>query len=85
MSLRAEGWGNILSTKGTCEGVGDECLKHKDKIESAKFNHGSFMNYIGHGIYPIQPEVDEKTSLQQMKARGGHMTGEDEACQGLLR
>lgn len=83
--LGPRGWENLKSTKWTCEGVWDECLKYKDKIECAKFNHGSFMNYIGHGIYPIPSEVDEETSLQQMKVRGGYMAGEDEACQGFLR
>lgn len=83
--LGPKGWENVMSTKWTFEGVWDECMKHQDKIESAKFNHGSFMNYIGHGIYPIPSGVDEETSLQQMKARGGYMVGEDEACQGLLR
>ncbi|KAJ6159671.1 hypothetical protein N7497_004208 [Penicillium chrysogenum] len=60
--------------------------RQKDKIESAKFNIGSFMNYIGHGIYPIpSPTSDEETTLRQLAAGKGYAAGEDEACQGLQR
>ncbi|KAH7139051.1 hypothetical protein B0J11DRAFT_588692 [Dendryphion nanum] len=80
-----KGWVNIMSTKWTFEGVWEECVAQKDKIECAKFNHGSFMNYIGHGIYPVPSQVDEAFLLEKMKEGGGYMTGEDDACQGLLR
>ncbi|CAP79919.1 Pc12g02920 [Penicillium rubens Wisconsin 54-1255] len=57
---------NISVLKWGNEGVWDACVKQKDKIESAKFNIGSFMNYIGHGIYPIpSPTSDEETTLRQ--------------------
>jgi uncharacterized protein YbjT (DUF2867 family) len=79
------GWENVLSTKPAFDGVWEECLKHKDTIECARFNNGAFMNYIGHGIYPNPSKVDEDTAVLQMKAGGGYMAGEDEACQGLLR
>lgn len=74
-----------MSTKWTFGGVWEECVAQKDKIECAKFNHGSFMNYIGHGIYPVPSHVDEASLLEKMKGGGGYMAGEDDACQGLLR
>lgn len=80
-----KGWENVQSTKWTFEGVWDECVAQKDKIECARFNQGSFMNYIGLGIYPVPSQVDEASSLAKMKAGGGYMAGEDDACQGLLR
>ncbi|OAL44867.1 hypothetical protein IQ07DRAFT_684702 [Pyrenochaeta sp. DS3sAY3a] len=80
-----KGWENIMSRKWTFGGVWEECMAHKERIESAKFNHGCFMNYIGHGIYPVPLQVDETLSLEKMKAGRGYMAGEDEACQGLLR
>ncbi|KAF4459791.1 hypothetical protein FALBO_13434 [Fusarium albosuccineum] len=80
-----KGEANIESTKWSFAGVWDECLKHKEKIECARFNQGSYMNYIGHGIYPTPSKVDDETALQQITTGNGYMAGEDEACQGLLR
>jgi uncharacterized protein YbjT (DUF2867 family) len=77
---------NISVLKWANEGVWDACVKYKDKIESAKFNIGSFMNYIGHGMYPIpSPTSNEETMLRQLAAGKGYAAGEDEACQGLQR
>ncbi|KAJ5534135.1 hypothetical protein N7527_000389 [Penicillium freii] len=77
---------NISVFKWGNEGLWDACIKQKDKIESAKFNIGSFMNYIGHGMYPIpSPTSDEETTLRQLTAGKGYAAGEDEACQGLQR
>ncbi|KAJ5844972.1 hypothetical protein N7534_008641 [Penicillium rubens] len=77
---------NISVLKWGNEGVWDACVKQKDKIESAKFNIGSFMNYIGHGMYPIpSPTSEEETTLRQLAAGQGYAAGEDEACQGLQR
>lgn len=43
------------------------------------------MNYIGYGVCPVAEQVDETSSLEEMRTGGGYMAGEDEACQGLLR
>lgn len=67
------------------EGVWEECMKHKDKIECARFNNGAFMNYLGHGIYPVDSKLDEQTKLQKLKEGKGYMDNEDQACQGLSR
>lgn len=81
------GWENVATLRWGSQGVWDECTKHKGEIECAKFNQGSFMNYLGHGIYPFpsQSESDEATALVQLKKGGGYIPGEDEACQGLQR
>ncbi|KAF2012742.1 NmrA-like family protein [Aaosphaeria arxii CBS 175.79] len=80
-----KGWENVKSLKWASDGVWEECLAQKDKIECTRFNQGVFMNYIGHGIYPVSSQVDKDASLEMMKAGGGYMAGEDDACQGLLR
>lgn len=67
------------------EGVWEECMKHKDKIECARFHNGGFMNYLGHGIYPVDSKLDEETQLQKLREGNGYMDNEDEACQGLSR
>lgn len=67
------------------EGVWEECMKHKGKIECARFNNGGFMNYLGHGIYPVDSNLDEETQLQKLREGKGYMDNEDEACQGLSR
>ncbi|KAK2757028.1 hypothetical protein FQN54_004997 [Arachnomyces sp. PD_36] len=67
------------------EGVWEECMKHKDKIECARFNNGAFMNYLGHGIYPVDSKLDEEAQLQKLKDGKGYMDNEDQACQGLSR
>ncbi|KAI8682389.1 hypothetical protein LRP88_14479 [Fusarium phalaenopsidis] len=80
-----KGQENIQTTRPFFDGVWDECLKFKNEIECAKFNSGSYTNYIGHGIYPNPLKVADDTALQLMSAGNGYMAGEDEACQGLLR
>lgn len=67
------------------EGMWEECMKQKDKIECARFNNGAFMNYLGHGIYPVDSKLDSETQIQKLKAGNGYMDNEDEACQGLSR
>jgi hypothetical protein len=67
------------------DGVWEECMKQKDKIECARFNNGAFMNYLGHGIHPIESKLDEETQLQKLKEGKGYMDNEDAACQGLSR
>ncbi|KAL1641211.1 hypothetical protein SLS61_010178 [Didymella pomorum] len=79
------GWTNVTILKMANTGVWEECLKHKEVIESAKFNQGSFMNYIGHGIYSNPTNFEKNVTVEQMRAGGGYAPGEDEACQGLLR
>ncbi|KAJ4251370.1 hypothetical protein NW762_011351 [Fusarium torreyae] len=76
---------SISSVKWSSEGVWDECLKFKNTIECAKFNQGCFMNYLGLGIFPTPSQNDHKHSLQEFRAGGGYVAGEDEACQGLQR
>ncbi|KAH6616255.1 hypothetical protein C7974DRAFT_441826 [Boeremia exigua] len=77
------GWENVSSTKWAFEGVWEECEKHCGEIECARFNHGSFMNYIGHGIFPVPAKVDKDTLFEEMKKGGGYAAGEDAAIQGL--
>jgi uncharacterized protein YbjT (DUF2867 family) len=81
-----KGWKNISFIKEEGWPVWNECLKNKDKIESAKFNIGSFMNYIGLGIYTTSAAPsDDEGMIRQLRAGGGYMAGEDEAVQGLQR
>ena len=81
-----KGWENITFTKEDGEPVWNECVKNKDRIESAKFNIGSFMNYFGLGIHTTSTAPsDDETMLQQLQAGGGYAAGEDEAIQGLQR
>ena len=79
------GWEKIGPCKMAFEGVWEACTKHKDAIECARFNNGGFMNYLGHGIYPVPTDLDKETQLQKLKEGGGYMAGEDDACQGLSR
>ncbi|CAG8908677.1 unnamed protein product [Penicillium egyptiacum] len=82
-----KGWENVPTLRWGSQGIWNECTKHKCEIECANFNHGSFMNYLGHGIYPSPPksESDEATTLIQLRKGEGYMPGVDEACQGLQR
>jgi hypothetical protein len=76
----------VSTTKEVVEGVWEECLKFRNKIECTRFNHGSYMNYLGHGIFPDpQPQMYEDEQLIRLKEGGGYAKGEDEACQGLHR
>ncbi|KAL6408103.1 uncharacterized protein AUP68_08476 [Ilyonectria robusta] len=87
-SFGPRGWAEVGSLQWINQGVLDECIKHRGEIEFANFNQGSFMNYIGHGIYPIpEPTSDETTTttLIGLQNGGGYKPGEDEACQGLHR
>ncbi|KAF9691193.1 hypothetical protein EKO04_010867 [Ascochyta lentis] len=79
------GWENVASMKWTSEGVWEECVKQRSRIECARFNQGSFMNYVGLGMFPVPSTVDQDTALQRMREGGGYAVGEDGACQGLLR
>lgn len=81
----SKGWENVSTLKWTSEGVWDECLKKKDQIECGRFNTGSFMNYIGLGMFPTPSKMTQQMELQQMASNGGYASGEDEVCQGLLR
>ncbi|KAF2845450.1 hypothetical protein T440DRAFT_472591 [Plenodomus tracheiphilus IPT5] len=79
-------WEHIGFIKEEGELVWNECVKSKSNIESAKFNIGSFMNYIGLGIYTASAtRIENDTMLQQLRAGGGYAAGEDEAIQGLQR
>ena len=65
------------------EGVWEACLENSDKIETARFNCGMFMNYIGHGIFVDKEQVDDETKLRAFKKGGGYAPGADSATQGL--
>ncbi|PKX92407.1 NmrA-like family protein [Aspergillus novofumigatus IBT 16806] len=76
----------VSATKGAVEGVWEECMRFQDKIECTRFNHGSYMNYLGHGIFPNpEPPLPEDKQLIRLQEGGGYAKGEDEACQGLHR
>lgn len=83
-------WDSISALKDTGDEVWKACLKNKNKIECAKFNVGTFMNYLGHGMYPAPPAppahpVNEASMLQKFQNGHGYIRGEDAACQGLQR
>lgn len=81
-----KGWANIPSMQWTNDGVFEECAKHEHEIEISYFNFGSFMNYIGLGIFPTSTvESDQGKAIAIMKQGGGYMPGEDEAIEGLQR
>lgn len=81
-----KGWDDVESIQWVSQGVRDECTKHRDQIEIAYFNQGSFMNYIGHGIFAT-PEPDHvgDEALAKYRSGAGYKLGEDGACQGLHR
>lgn len=80
------GWADVTSMKWVNQGVHEECIRHRDVIEFANFNQGSFMNYIGHGMFVgTEPATDEGENLAQLQKGSGYTPGEDEACQGLHR
>ncbi|KAJ4159459.1 uncharacterized protein LMH87_008359 [Akanthomyces muscarius] len=81
------GWENISFLKETGDPVWKACSDSKDKIECAKFNVGTFMNYLGHGIYPnpAAASIDEASELKALQNGHGYSPGEDAACQGLQR
>lgn len=81
-----KGWKNIAFMKEDGERVWAACEKNKDKIESGMFNIGSFMNYLGHGIYPEPASpLDDETTIRQLQEGEGYADGEDEAIEGLQR
>jgi hypothetical protein len=46
-------------------------MKFENKIECARFNNGSFMNYLGHGIFPDpEAQVDEEKQLTKLQEGG---------------
>jgi hypothetical protein len=72
---------NIL--KYTNEGVWEECLKNQDKIECGRFNNGSFMNYLGYGIFGPEAQSHDETRLQELVKGGGYASSADSAFQGV--
>ncbi|CAH0043779.1 unnamed protein product [Clonostachys solani] len=81
-----KGWAEVGSLRWADQGVREECANHRDQIEIACFNQGSFMNYIGHGIFAT-PELEDVGDVAWAKYRSGagYKPGEDEACEGLHR
>lgn len=81
-----KGWSEVPSLQWGNQGVREECTEHRDQIEIGYFNHGSFMNYIGHGIFATpEPEDSPGQALARYRAGEGYKPGEDAACQGLHR
>lgn len=82
-----KGWTEVESLQWGNQGVREECTKHQDQIEIGYFNHGSFMNYIGHGIFatPEPKDVDDEAAVARYRAGEGYKSGEDAACEGLHR
>ncbi|KAM0271396.1 hypothetical protein ACHAQH_009118 [Verticillium albo-atrum] len=82
-----KGWQNVPSLQWTNAGVKEACAEQRGKIEIGHFNHGSFLNYVGHGIFPTpQAAVEiEEEALALYKKGNGYLSGEDDAVQGLHR
>ncbi|KAM0325937.1 hypothetical protein ACHAQA_007242 [Verticillium albo-atrum] len=82
----SRGWDNVPSLQWVNEGVRAACAEQRSAIEIGHFNQGSFLNYIGHGIYPTPaPAVDDEKELALLKEGGGYKAGEDDAVEGLHR
>ncbi|KAH7121790.1 hypothetical protein B0J13DRAFT_599370 [Dactylonectria estremocensis] len=80
------GWAEVESLQWGNQGVREECTKHQDQIEIAYINQGSFMNYIGHGVFATpEPEDSADEALAKYRAGEGYKPGEDAACEGLHR
>lgn len=80
------GWTEVDTCRWANQGVREECTKHQHQIEFAYFNHGSFMNYIGHGIFATPEPADiGAEALAKYRSGAGYQPGEDEACEGLHR
>ncbi|KAL4770670.1 NmrA-like family protein [Aspergillus nidulans var. acristatus] len=80
------GWERVSTTKDAVAGVWEECLAFDKSIECTRFNHGCFMNYLGHGIFPTPGlQLKQDQVLRNLQEGGGYARGEDEACQGLHR
>ncbi|KAL5612644.1 hypothetical protein BROUX41_004261 [Berkeleyomyces rouxiae] len=81
-----KGWAEVESLQWDNQRVREECTKHQDQIEIGYFNHGSFMNYIGHGIFATpEPKDSVDEALARYRAGEGYKPGEDAACEGLHR
>ncbi|KAH6880676.1 hypothetical protein B0T10DRAFT_551477 [Thelonectria olida] len=80
------GWVEVESCQWMNQGVREECTMHQDQIEFAYFNQGSFMNYIGHGIFATpEPVSVGDEAFAKYRSGAGYKLGEDEACEGLHR
>ncbi|KAG7115873.1 Oxidoreductase BOA1 like protein [Verticillium longisporum] len=81
-----KGYYNVPSLQWANQGIREECQKHRGQIEYAYFNQGSFMNYIGIGIFAAPGPADNgDQSLAQFRAGEGYKPGEDAAVEGVQR
>jgi len=81
-----KGWDEISSLQWMNQGVSEECNKHRNEIEISYFNQGSFMNYLGMGIFTApEPTGSEQETIARIRQGGGYMSGEDSALEGLQR
>ncbi|KAF2188450.1 NAD(P)-binding protein [Zopfia rhizophila CBS 207.26] len=65
-------------------GVWQECLKRRAHLESARFNNGLFLNYLGYGILSAEMKAKAaQPTLEELQAGGGYAQGADYALEGV--
>lgn len=81
-----KGWEDISSLQWINQGVFEECNKRRNDIEISYFNQGSFMNYLGMGIFTTpEPTGSEQETIARIQQGGGYLSGEDSSLEGLQR
>lgn len=84
-----QGYEALRSLKLVNKGVWEECLKHQDKIECARFNNGMFLNYLANGIYDADAGAgaikDNETKFCELREGGGYAPGFGMAGEGIPR
>lgn len=84
--LGHKAWTEIPSLRWLNQDLFGQCAKHSSNIDIAYFNHGCFMNYLGHGVFPAsKPASEEEDALRTMQQGQVYKAGEDSACEGLQR
>jgi hypothetical protein len=65
-------------------GIWQKCLRRRAEIETARFNNGLFLNYLGYGILLAEMKAKAmEPTLEELQAGGGYAKGGDEALEDI--